>query len=1003
MQKLETLLDTIDYSQLPPDWISHDLTTFSRAKGLWDYQQNALYNAVKALWRYYAYPGDINAATRKQQFYQWYCDHGLDLAPINLGKASLAHLLSDYYPLDKGRISYKHFTNRIGFWMATGSGKTLVIVKLIETLRTLMQRRLIPQNDVLVLTHREDLLDQLRTHVREFNSAESGVSIRLRDLKEFPTVKREYPSLLGRSEITVFAYRSDNLSDEQKERIIDFRNYDNDGRWYILLDEAHKGDKNDSKRQHIYSIMSRNGFLFNFSATFTDPRDILTTATEFNLASFIRRGYGKSIAVLKQENRAFKHNEDYSDDEKQRIVLQSLLMLALAASKRQELAKRAGDLRAEAGFQGDLYHRPLLLTLVNSVNTEDADLKIFFNQLGHIARGAISDGALSRAARDLVNELSAGPRLLFEGIPLDANAFLSLRSLTMSDLLRLVFNAQSHGAIEVLSRPSNNKELAFKLKSSDSPFALIRIGNTADWLKGFLMGYEIVQGFEDESFFESLNRPDSSINLLMGSRSFYEGWDSNRPNVITFINIGVGEDAKKFIFQSIGRGIRLEPVRNHRKRLKVLASSDKKMEAVYRLTKGDIPPLETLAIFGTNRQVLESVLTELDQGVETSAGTQLELQLNPAAIGRPLLIPTYYQADKPLSADDSSIRFDLSTTSQIELGSYVNHLGDNKAKLLFAHYDLQPHQISYIIRCAEQPGQYFNTINGQDYKDIEALIRRLAAHADVYRQELGGLKELEDEITHFRSIRVDVHEIDALRRRIATVQGSQNLEEQEKTLASQFEARQMTLSDYTNAIKALARTSDEETFTPFGKATLRIKNIASHYYIPVLSSEDEHIDYIDHVIKVVSEISFIKDLESYLAQPDNFFGNLDWWFFSWIVQQVDRVSIPYFDRFQNRIRDFHPDFIFWLKHCQNGANAPDYTILFVDPKGTSQSSYQHKIDGYEDLFLDPRTKQPKGLPFNGMNVQVRLVMYSPEANSVPRQYRQYWCDHPSQLLPKVSV
>jgi type III restriction enzyme len=101
----------------------------------------------------------------------------------------------------------------------------------------------------------------------------------------------------------VFYYRSDNLSDEQKERIVDFRNYDNGGRWYVLLDEAHKGDKEDSKRQHIYSILSRNGFLFNFSATFTDSRDIVTTVYDFNLARFVEEGYGKHIAILRQENR----------------------------------------------------------------------------------------------------------------------------------------------------------------------------------------------------------------------------------------------------------------------------------------------------------------------------------------------------------------------------------------------------------------------------------------------------------------------------------------------------------------------------------------------------------------------------------------------------------------------------------------------------------------------------------------------------------------------------
>lgn len=96
--------------------------------------------------------------------------------------------------------------------------------------------------------------------------------------------------------------------------------------------------------------------------------------------------------------------------------------------------------------------------------------------------------------------------------------------------------------------------MAFKLKTSDKPFALIKIGDVSGWLKNEFAGYEVQERFEDETYFENLNREDSDINILMGSRSFYEGWDSNRPNVINFINIGMGQDAKKFILQSVGRG-----------------------------------------------------------------------------------------------------------------------------------------------------------------------------------------------------------------------------------------------------------------------------------------------------------------------------------------------------------------------------------------------------------------------------------------------------------------
>jgi len=110
--------------------------------------------------------------------------------------------------------------------MATGSGKTLVIVKLIQILRSLTQRGEIPPHDILVLTHRDDLIEQLKKHVHEFNANRSDLFIRLRELREYADAKRDNPVLSKEHELTVFCYRSDNLSDEQKERIIDFRNYD---------------------------------------------------------------------------------------------------------------------------------------------------------------------------------------------------------------------------------------------------------------------------------------------------------------------------------------------------------------------------------------------------------------------------------------------------------------------------------------------------------------------------------------------------------------------------------------------------------------------------------------------------------------------------------------------------------------------------------------------------------------------------------------------------------
>jgi len=150
----------------------------------------------------------------------------------------------------------------MSFWMATGSGKTLIIVKLIELLGKLIAEKELPAHDILFLSHRDDLLDQFKNHVEEFNSFNFETKINLKNLRDYESVKRENALPFAKNEITVFYYRSDLIADIQKEKIVNFRNYDNSGKWYILLDEAHKGDKEDGKRQILYSILSRNGFLF---------------------------------------------------------------------------------------------------------------------------------------------------------------------------------------------------------------------------------------------------------------------------------------------------------------------------------------------------------------------------------------------------------------------------------------------------------------------------------------------------------------------------------------------------------------------------------------------------------------------------------------------------------------------------------------------------------------------------------------------------------------------
>jgi type III restriction enzyme len=988
---LQEMVDDIQFDGLPVNWNAFDIGAFSRTKSLWDYQRKAVENAIKALWKYYEdchdyQPGENADANRerKQKFFKWYRNNGLDEAlDIPLAKDHrLARLLGEYYTVADEKIAYEHFINRACFWMATGSGKTLVLVKLIEVLRGLIQRGEIPPHDILVLTHRDDLIEQLKKHVDEFNAARSDLFIRLRELREYAEAKRNDPSLFKEHELTVFYYRSDNLSDERKERIIDFRNYDDGGKWCVFLDEAHKGDREESKRQHIYSILSRNGFLFNFSATFTDVRDLVTTVYNFNLSEFIKAGYGKHIAILQQELRAFRDEDDYTNEEKQKIVLKSLLMLAYA-QKRYENLRRVNS---------GLYHKPLMLTLVNSVNPEEADLQLFFRELERIGKGEVSKAVWNAAKDELWEELRQQPAVMFEDgekLNIDKDVF---EELEQKDILQAVYNAQSPGQIEILIRPSNKQELAFKLKTSERPFALIKIGDISGWLKDKLAGYEIVEGFEDEGFFERLNADDSDINILMGSRSFYEGWDSNRPNVINFINIGVGADARKFILQAVGRGVRIEPMEAKRKRLLPLYNAKEVPAELFEKVKENVAALETLVIFGTNRQALQTVIEHLDGEGQKCNRHTLMLYVNAAAKERKLLIPVYKLADKPMIEYRERARFEITDDEQELVKQYVQYINDDR--VLMALYDAEPHEIDLLRTSVGQPSRFYKP-SDRAYRNIDLLVQRILDYFGIVPQEFERLKLLEDEIRHFKNIQVSLKDISDLAGKVEVVRGYENPEAVKKQLKAKYERRKIDLDEYTAGVERAARMVREVQAEYFGKR-LRIRHVANHYYIPmILSGENERIEYIKHIIQTPSEVTFVDRLEEYLSRANNKFKDFDWWMFSKLDESLDEVYIPYYDGTSNKIREFKPDFIFWI---QKGAN---YLIVFIDPKGTEHTDYQRKLDGFRAIF--EKGDAAKVFECDGLKVRVYVFLAAQDVDGLPQLYKRYWFDNIERVIEKVAI
>ncbi len=963
---LQNIIEDISKDSLPVQWQNFELKRFSLNKSLFEFQEKSLENAVKAMWLFFE---KLNG--EKKELYNQYKTNGLsenfdyDLTKRE-GKKTSKYLFEyeNNYPVIDNKISFEHFINRMSFWMATGSGKTLVIVKLIEILGRLIIEKQIPQKDILFLAHREDLLDQFKLHIDEYNSFNFSTRINLKNLKEYNQVKRE-SSLFANNETTVFYYKSDLFSDETKEKQINFRNYDNNGNWYILLDEAHKGDREESIRQVMFSILSRNGFLFNFSATFTDPRDYATCVFNFNLAKYVEEGYGKHIYVSEADISAFRDDDDFSDIDKQKIVLKNLILLT-ALHKSKKLIRQVNT---------SLFHLPMLLTLVNSVNTEDSDLQLFFIEIEKIASGKFNKRLFEDAKKEIIKEFNGEFRYLFEEdlkVTLD-NGLID--SLTYKDICEKIFHSKSSGKIEVLKIPGNRSELIFKLTTADSPFALIKIGDISNWLKEKLTGYEINESFDNESYFKKLNEDDSSINILMGSRTFYEGWDSNRPNIVLFINIGVGTDAKKFVLQSIGRGVRIEPLKNKRKRLLNLINSQE-INFENHPSNKDILPIESLYIFGTRAGNLKEIIKTLkEEKDEIEIGGLFEI--NKEIEGKVLLIPQYKNTEKLYAEDSAVSKYDLSQEDYLLTKRYFEFIFP---RIAVSKYEVNLNSLVLLTESLNKPDEYFSFDHNGSYYQPEIQLNRLSKYFEIKTRELERFKFLENEIVHFKKIRVNTKEkLYELREKIERVKNYKDKNRVLEQLKIDFNAHK-DLDNYTLAVQKTEKDYQKEEEITFNGKMIKIKYAHHHYYIPIIVSDSEKLSYLTHVIKVPSEVRFLENLERYLQKDDNNFKQYDWWMFSKLDESLDDIYIPYYNPKENTISRYKPDFIFWLQ------KGNEYKIIFIDPKGTEFTAYQHKVDGFKRVFENKQSLHQE------LSVTVELKLFTKDNAKVPQGYRDNWVD-----------
>ncbi|WP_187897915.1 DEAD/DEAH box helicase family protein [Helicobacter pylori] len=917
-----------------------DFKSFDSNKELLDYQQQALINAFRMLIAYFR-----DFKENKKEFYAFYQKH-YSFANCDFAKKKLNPLLKSHFKVENHCVRFENFINRLAFYMATGSGKTIVIIKLVELLSVAIRMGLIPKKNIMFFSANENLIKQFEKEIEKYNrNKDYSKQIDFKNLKSVTNKDFYHASKDFFQKIVLFYYRADLMSDEEsKENLLNYKDCWDNGENYVILDEAHKGNKTESKRQAIFSLLSLKGFLFNFSATFTEESDLITAVYNLSVGEWVKLGYGKESVLLKKNDlNAFKDLKDLNDREKEIALLKALLLLGMQKRYKTE------------GY----FYDPLMLVFTHSVNVENSDAEIFFKTLARVIEN--DDGSdFLKAKEDLLEELKNPEFLFSDGKDKDYKVKVfkeGLKSMDFKGLKEEVFYA-SNGHIEVIINPKNNQEIAFKLNTSDKVFCLIRIGDITEWICEKLKSVKVVSknlSFKEESYFSQIDK--SSINILVGSRAFDTGWDSTRPSVILFLNIGLDDDAKKLVKQSFGRGVRIESVKNQRQRLAYLEID----EAIKDSLKPNAAMLETLFVIPTNHASLEAILKFQKESENKGEirGSWREIKLEKTPIKHALFVPCYRKEQTNALKIPSSASFKMSEKNFKDLKEYFHLMSEKHFILKHEIYDPK----DYTLLKEMIQTVHFNKVSTWHYKDLDYMISeikgKLYPNQKVPKDEFNALDD--EKIVHFKRIQVKADKKEELVKTIQEVKEYAPLDKE--TLRTKIAQGEIDIDN-------IDKHKQDRTFKVDEAELLKFKE---HYYTPLIKAKN--CDWLKHVVKVKSESDFLEEL---LKITETLQENYDFWAFSKIDEHLDNLFIPYFNSATER--KFFPDFIFWL---QKGGTQ---IICFIDPKGTEHTSSLRKAYWYKKLFKD-KIFNPKNDP--NLKIKVVLKFYG-NKDKVPDDYRDYW-------------
>lgn len=819
---------------------------------------------------------------------------------------------------------------KLALWMATGSGKTLI---LYFNYRQFLHYNREPLDNILLITPNERLTQQ---HLEEMRA--SGIPCE--------RFSPETSGLYERDKGIVRAVEITKLVEEKKGGGVSVDVESFEGNNLIFVDEGHKGSGGEAWRR-FRDRLGQTGFTFEYSATFGQAltaarNDELMNeygkaiAFDYSYRYFYGDGYGKDFHIL---NLRDEKAEDHTDT----LLLANLLSFY----EQKKCYEEEGESLRPYNLDSPLWI--YVGSRVNAVLTEGGrkrsdvlTVALFLHRFLENKRGWAVEG---------IGNLLSGERALqdSEGRDVFADKFQYLRSkiptgsgqagLTAeaiyADILNRVFHAPASGSLHLWNIRGSDGELGLKVSSADDYFGLIYIGDSGEFKKLVEESDTGIVAEEDalsESLFKQIDLPDSCINVLIGAKKFMEGWSSWRVSNMGLLNVGRGEGSE--IIQLFGRGVRLKGRSFSLKR-----SS---------LNGNGAPPhlrlLETLNIFAVRANYMAQFREYLErEGVETEGHIELPIVIKPNEefLRQGLLVPRIPKersfADDcelllepdaaarvtvDLSMKVESLRSEGSGLSTTSLQSGVERTIPLESLELLVWEALYLHLLEY----KEQKGFSNLLIRPDDLRRLlsqeDPRLYRLIAEESVVRPtSFAGVAILQEAALSI--LRKYMDKFCRVRRQRW---------ESNHMVYGEVQKDDGNFQDYVvklprsedRLIKAVKELIDEGSHLyEQDRTDLPAIHFDRHLYQPLLVEQGNRITLVPPGLRE-SERRFVEDLREYLRREVD--GSLVGRPIFLLRNLTRGKGIGFFDN-----EGFYPDFILWIKEGKQ------QRVVFIEPHGMRQA------------------------------------------------------------------